>query len=264
MPGHVGHRVPRRGAQDRPRRQARAADRLRRHRGGDRGDQRGRARLLPAQAVGPARGAAVPGRRGPADDVGVGRRARGRRRARHRPPLLARTRTTCATSSPATACRPAGSTSSATARRASCCTVAGVDDDRPAGRAARGRHRARAPDGAGARRAARRRRPAGAGPLRPGDRRRRPGRPRGRGLRRVRGAAHGDGRARGARRAGRAVEPDRELPRLPGRPQRLRPRAPRDRPGAPPRRRAADRAGRRRRCASRAPGGSSSSAAAAR
>ena len=31
------------------------------------------------------------------------------------------TRTTCATSSPATACRPAGSTSSATARRASCC-----------------------------------------------------------------------------------------------------------------------------------------------
>ena len=37
-----------------------------------------------------------------------------------RPPLLARTRTTCATSSPATACRPAGWTSSATARRASC------------------------------------------------------------------------------------------------------------------------------------------------
>ncbi len=44
---------------------------------------------------------------------------------------------------------------------------------------------------------------------------------------------------------------------------RLRPRAPRDRPGAPPRRRAADGPGRRRRCASRAPGGSSSSRAAA-
>ena len=65
-------------------------------------------------------------------------------------------------------------------------------------------------------------------------------------LRRLRGAAHGDGRARGARRPGRPVEPDRELPRLPDRPERLRPRAPRDRPGAPPRRRAAHRAGRRR------------------
>ena len=41
---------------------------------------------------------------------------------------------------------------------------------------------------------------------------------------------------------------------FPAGPQRLRPRAPRDRPGAPPRRRAADRPGRRRRCASRAPG----------
>ena len=86
-----------------------------------------------------------------------------------------------------------------------------------------------------------------------------PAGPGGRGLRRLRGPAHGDGRARGAGRAGRAVEPDRELPRLPGRPQRLRPRPPRHRPGAPPRRRAADRAGRGRRCAPRAPGASSSS-----
>ena len=39
------------------------------------------ARLLPAEAVGPARGAAVPGGRGSADDVGGGRRARVRRRA---------------------------------------------------------------------------------------------------------------------------------------------------------------------------------------
>ena len=54
-------------------------------------------------------------------------------------------------------------------------------------------------------------------PLRPRDRRRRPGRARRRGLRRLGGPAHGDGRARGARRPGRAVEPDRELPRLPGR-----------------------------------------------
>ena len=36
------------------------------------------------------------------------------------------------------------------------------------------------------------------------------------------------------------VEPDRELPRLPGRAQRLGPGAPRDRPGTPARRRAAD------------------------
>ena len=37
------------------------------------------------------------------------------------------------------------------------------------------------------------------------------------GLRRVRGAAHGAGRAGGDRRAGRAEQPDRELPRLPRR-----------------------------------------------
>ena len=53
--------------------------------------------------------------------------------------------------------------------------------------------------------------------LRPGDRRRRAGRAGRRRLRRVRGPAHGDGRARGARRPGRDVEPDRELPRLPAR-----------------------------------------------
>ena len=51
-------------------------------------------------------------------------------------------------------------TSSATARRASCCKVAGVDDDAAAGRAARGRLGARAPDRARARRAPRRHRPA--------------------------------------------------------------------------------------------------------
>ena len=47
-------------------------------------------------------------------------------------------------------------------------------------------------------------------------------------------------------RPGGPVEPHRELPRLPHRPERLRSRAARDRSGAPPRRRAADRAGRRR------------------
>ena len=61
-----------------------------------------------------------------------------------------------------------------------------------------------------------------------------------------RGCKTRDGRARGARRPGRAVEPDRELPRLPGGAQRLGPRAPRDRPGAAARRRAADGPGGRR------------------
>ena len=48
------------------RREARAAHRVRRHRRRDPGDQRHRPRLLPAQAVGPARGAALPGHRRPA------------------------------------------------------------------------------------------------------------------------------------------------------------------------------------------------------
>ena len=53
--GDDRHRVPRAGARDLPRRQAAAAHRVRRHRRRDPGDQRHRARLLPAQAVGPAR-----------------------------------------------------------------------------------------------------------------------------------------------------------------------------------------------------------------
>ena len=86
--GHGRHRVPGRGPDLLPRRQAGAADRLRRHRGRDRRHQRGRARLLPPQAVGPARGGAVPRRRGPARDVAGRRGPRVRRGARHRPPLL--------------------------------------------------------------------------------------------------------------------------------------------------------------------------------
>ena len=74
------------------------------------------------------------------------------------------------------------------------------------------------PTRARARRATRRRRPPGLRPLRPGDRRRRAGRLGGRRLRSVRGVAHGDGGVRGTRRPGRAVQPDRELPRLSQRP----------------------------------------------
>ena len=54
-----------------PRRAAGAAHRLRRHRRRDRGDQRRRPRLLPAQAVGPAGGEALPGHRRPARGVGA-------------------------------------------------------------------------------------------------------------------------------------------------------------------------------------------------
>ena len=96
----------------------RAADGVRRHRRRHPGHQRHRPRLLPAEAVGPARGAALPGGRRPA-----------RRLAQREPrPHLA----TCGWSAtagpsaatrsrrswPATTCRTAGSTSSAT-RRAS-------------------------------------------------------------------------------------------------------------------------------------------------
>ena len=186
----------------------------------------------------------VPGRRGPADHVGGRRGARGRRRARARPPLLARL------ARPARLPRPQPRPRPLARHRAR---------QRGARAAARGRRRATRGSPSPCSRTAR----CWSGPtvlelaerlgvsaqpvdrpLRPRDRRRRPGRPRRRGLRRVRGPADRDGRARGAGRPGRHVEPDRELPRLPRRPLRLRPRAPRDRPGTPARRRAAHRPGR--------------------
>ena len=92
--------------------------------------------------------------------------------------------------------------------------------------------------------------------LRPDHRRRRPGRARRGRVRRVRGPADGAGRAAGDRRAGRAEQPDRELPRLPGR--RVRRAA--DRAGPPAggqvRRRGAHRPrGRRPGAARHGPGG---------
>ena len=61
MPRDERHRVPRTGHGHLPGRPAGAADRLRRHRCGHRRDQRRGPRLLPAQALGPARGEALPG-----------------------------------------------------------------------------------------------------------------------------------------------------------------------------------------------------------
>ena len=243
-----------------PGRQARAAHRLRRHRGGDRGDQRRRARLLPAQAVGPARGAAVPGRRGPADHLGGRRGAGGRRRARHRPPLLEGLARPARLPRPQPRARRAGWTSSATARRASCSRSPAST---PTGCRWRCSRTARCSSA----------RPCSSWPSASAW----PGSPAqdhydlvivGGGPAGLAAAVYG------ASEGLRTVMVEREAPGgqagqssrienylgFPAGPERLRPRAPRDRPGAPPRRRAADRPGRRRRCAPRAPGGSSSSA----
>ena len=62
----------------------------------------------------------LPGRRGPADDLGGGRGAGVRRRARDRPPLLQGVARPARLPRAQPCARRAGSTSSATARRASC------------------------------------------------------------------------------------------------------------------------------------------------
>ena len=202
MPGMAGTEYPRAGAQDRARRQARAADRLRRHRGRDRRDQRGRARLLPAQAVGSARGAALPGASRTCSRPGSrARRCESGGRAHHRPPLLEGLARPARLPGAQPASRRAGSTSSATARRASCCRSSASTTDRlPVALLEDGTVLERPTvlelaerlgvDGA-----------AGAEHYDLVDRRRRPGRARGRGLRRVGGPADGAGRARGARAA---------------------------------------------------------------
>ena len=63
--GDDRHRAARAGAHARPDREVPAADGVRRHRRRDPGDQRHRPRPLPAQALGPARGAPLPRHRRP-------------------------------------------------------------------------------------------------------------------------------------------------------------------------------------------------------
>ena len=94
-----------------PARPPRAAHRLRRHRRRDRRDQRRRPRPLPAQALGPAGGEALPGRRRAAGGVARGRPAPGRRDPGRRPPLVGPLLRRSATSSPATRCPTAGTPS---------------------------------------------------------------------------------------------------------------------------------------------------------
>ena len=115
-------RAARAGAGPRPGREVPAAHGVRRHRRGHQGDQRHRPRLLPAQAVGPARGTAVPGHRRPARRLAAGQPGP------HRPTSgwsgtggrTAATTSRC--SWPATTCPTAGTTSSATPRPSGCAT----------------------------------------------------------------------------------------------------------------------------------------------
>ena len=124
---------------------------------------------------------------------GSGSRSSGRTRPRRR--------CACSTSRAATACRSPGRTRARRRRGASrappgrCGATVAVDRRGPAG--ARGRARARSPRGG-----------------RPAGRRSGPGRTRRRGLRRVRGPLDARGRGDCARRTGRLLAPDRELPRL--------------------------------------------------
>ena len=237
MPEMTGIEFLERARADRPRRQAGAAHRLRRHRRGDQGDQRDRPRPLPDEAVGTARGAAVPRARRPARCMGQRERAAIRRRARGRQPLVG-------------------------------AQLRDADVPRPQPRAVPvARARARPRGRSAARAVRRRRRPSsrscccptatcctgpstleladalglhtttestlydvvivGAGPA---------------GLAaavyaRVGGTAHDRDRARRPRRAGRPERADRELPRLPERAQRFRSVASSNHAGAAPRRR---------------------------
>ena len=209
-------------------------------------DQRRRRRPLPAQAVGPAGGEALPGDRRAAGDVARGRPAARRRDPRGRAPLVGRRASRPATSWPATRCPTAGTPS--TSRRARGCWR----------RRAPGRTTSRSwspRDGTALRRPdARPSSPARSGSpptrsqrlLRPHRHRRRPGRARRGGLRRVRGAAHGARRAAGHRRAGRAELAHRELPGLPRRRVRRAAHRPGAAAGGQVRRRGAHRARRRR------------------
>ena len=210
--------------------QARAAHRLRRHRRRHHGHQRHRARPLPAEALGPARGAPVPGPRRPARRL-AGRAPRRRRgRAGGRAPLVGAQPTSSRPSWPATTCRTAGSTSSATAR------PAGWRSWR-----ARTRRTCRSCSSRTGSRCARRRPPRS--PVRSGlsTSAQQPlydlcivgGGPAGLAAA-VYGASEGLGdrrrRARGAGRPGRPERGHRELPRLPEGPVRRRPHAPGRRP----------------------------------
>ncbi|CAA9256347.1 MAG: Thioredoxin reductase, partial [uncultured Blastococcus sp.] len=211
--GHERHRVPGGVPAALPRRAPRAPDRLRRHRGRHPGHQRRRRPSLPAQAVGPARGPALPGARRPAGDLAPPA-AHGEPAADRRPLVPGHPR-----GAPVPGPEPGA------------LPVAGRGDRRLRARAARrrpGRRRRAAGHGPRGRRCAdpagsARGRPADrpararrAGRLRPGDRRRRARGAGRRRVRRVRGPVDPAAGVQCARWAGRHHHPDRELPRVPG------------------------------------------------
>ena len=199
--------------------------------------ERGAVRHARARVAGSERS---PDRRDPGAHRGA--RGAGGRQARTpdrgRPRRTIPTATACATSSRATRCASSGRTRTSRGWRrrldlapalaaAVDCSVVLLPDGRVL----------HEPDAVGARRGGR---PAGrarARHLRRRRRRRRPDRPRGGGVRRVRGAAHAARRARGDGRPGRHVLAHRELPRLPERRLGRRPRGEGARAGAAARRR---------------------------
>ena len=210
-----------------------AAHGVRRHRRGHQGDQRHRPRLLPAQAVGPSRGAALPGHRRPARRLAAGQPGPHRRRAGGRAPVVGPQPRHQDCSWPATTSPTAGTTSSATPRPSGCATwpqAAAADLPLvlvPDGDTLRAPSTLDLAGALGLRTSAR------AAAVRRVHRRRRPGRPGRRGVRGVRGPEHRHRRARGARRAGRPERGDRELPRLPQGAERLRPHPAGRRAGRP-------------------------------
>ncbi len=210
---------------------ARPAHRVRRHRRRHPRDQRRGPRPLPAQALGPAGGAPLPGARRAADRVACAGPAGVRGADAGRPPVVGAD--PGGQGVPRAQPGPLPPPGRAQRRRAA-----------PPGRGAAAARRRRAARGVPARRC--RPSPAlGEGPGRAGGvvdhgrqpvlrrrgRRRRAGRSGCRRLRRERGPAHAARRAGGHRRPGGAVEPDRELPGLPARRLRRRSRATRPRAG---------------------------------
>ena len=223
--------------------QARAADGVRRHRRRHPGHQRHRPRPLPDEAVGPARGAAVPGARRPARRLAQREPRPHLGRARGRPPLVrARLRGQDVPGPQPRAvplvrrrARRGGQAARGARRR---------HGRRPAARAAAGGRAAALPHQRPGRRRPGPAHPGPAAVVRRVHRRRRSGRAGVGRVRRVRGPVHDRGRGPGAGRAGRHQCRDRELPRLPQGPQRRRPHPAGDGPGAALRRR--DGAGPRR------------------
>ena len=112
------HRAAGAGPRARARREVPAAHGVRRHRRGDPGDQRHRPRLLPAQAVGPARGAALPGGRRPARGLAPRQPRPHLRRPGRRAPLVRAQPRAEDVPGPQLRARTAGTTSSATPRAA--------------------------------------------------------------------------------------------------------------------------------------------------